>query len=198
MKILIATKNSGKFQEIKELLQTLPVESLSLLDLEIAEEFLEKGESFEENALAKAVFYFEKSGLPTLADDSGILVEALAQELGVKTRRWGAGETASDIEWLDYFMERMRNEKNRKAKFVCAAAYAGPRGQQVFLGETKGAITETVEAPLRSGIPLSSVFKPAGHKSVYAALPPEEKNRLSHRGKAFKKLVHFFWESFRC
>lgn len=188
MKILIATKNPGKFGEIRHMLDGLGAEFVSLAELGIGEDFLENGDSFEENALGKALFFHEKSGLPTVADDSGIFVEALAEELGVKTRRWGAGESASDEEWLAYFMQRMASETNRKAEFVCAAAYADGETEKVFKGETLGVITENVEVPVKAGIPLSSVFKPEGCAQVFAALSLEEKNELSHRGKAFAAL----------
>lgn len=190
MKILIATKNLGKFEEIKEVLGTLEAELVSLSDLGIDADFLEDGKRFEENALGKARFYAQLSGLPTVADDSGIFVEALANELGVKTRRWGAGESASDEEWLEYFMKRMETEENRNARFVCAAAFAGPQGEVVCVAETSGALSTQVEAPIKTGIPISSIFKPQGHDRVYAALTPEEKNALSHRGKAFQKLLN--------
>lgn len=191
MKILIATKNPGKYEEIREMLNGLPAKFLSLTEVGITEDFPEEGTSFEENALGKARFYGAKSGLPTVADDSGIFVEALADELGVKTRRWGAGEAASDEEWLEHFLKRMEKEENRKAEFVCAAAYVGPLGEHVFLGETKGLLTEQPQVPVKRGIPLSSVFKPEGYDMVYAALSPAEKNQLSHRGKAFVQLLTF-------
>jgi XTP/dITP diphosphohydrolase len=225
VKILIATKNRGKAEEIKEMLGGLSeagVEFVSLAEMDaergvreaasvgVADDFVEDGESFSENALGKARFFFEKTkafdgvGIPTVADDSGIFVEALADELGVKTRRWGAGEKAGDEEWLDHFMQRMKNEKNRKAKFVCAAAivlpgakgvdgYASPV-EKIFIDETCGIISELIEAPVKVGIPLSSVFKPEKCDKVFAALSIEEKNRLSHRGKAFSLLRSYLLE----
>ncbi len=191
MKVLIATKNPGKFSEIREMLGTLEADFVSLSDIGISEDFIEEGASFAENAQGKARFYAQLSRLPTVSDDSGIFVEALGGELGVKTRRWGAGDMASDEEWLAHFMKRMASEKNRKAKFICAAAYVSGDEEKVFLGETEGTITETIEAPVKAGIPLSSVFKPLGHEKVFAALSAVEKNELSHRGKAFSNLLHF-------
>lgn len=197
MDILIATKNPGKFAEIKEMLAELEAMGArfhSVDDLRIEEDFEEVGETFEENALGKARFFSQKAGMPAVADDSGIFIEALAEELGLKTRRWGAGHEASDEDWLDFFMNRMGEEENRSAKFVCAAAFVSPDGESedlVFMGETGGVITVEVEAPVKPGIPLSSVFKPDGHEKVYAALSTEEKNEMSHRGKAFAKLLSF-------
>ena len=195
MDILIATKNPGKFTEIAEILGDFDVCFLSLKDLGIEDDFEETGATFEENALGKARFYAALSGLPTVSDDSGLFVEALKDELGLKTRRWGAGESASDEDWLNFFMERMLNEQDRRAKFVCAAAIVSPDGEHVFLGETCGYITREPETEVYEGIPLSSVFKPEGCDRVYTALSVEEKNRLSHRGAAFAKLISHLIDS---
>lgn len=191
MKILIATKNHGKFEEIRAMLKELSAEFVSLEDAGITEDFPEDDKSFEKNALGKARFFFEKTGISTVADDSGIFVEALADELGIKTRRWGAGEEASDEEWLEHFMRRMAGETNRKAEFVCAAAYVNGKEEKVFKAETIGEITKIVEVPVKIGIPLSSVFKPSGCEKVFAAISTEEKNSLSHRGKAFSLLKKY-------
>src|SRR3989338_6733317 len=104
MKILIATKNSGKFAEIREMLSGLKAEFVSLDDMKITEDFPEHGNSFEENALGKARFYAAlwaqtAANAAVVADDSGIFVETLGDELGLKTRRWGAGHEATDEEW---------------------------------------------------------------------------------------------------
>lgn len=191
MKLLIATHNPGKFSEIQAILQNLGHELCSLTELGIEADYPEEGHTFAANAVGKAEFYHGLSGLPTVADDSGIFVEALANELGVKTRRWGAGESASDEEWLDFFMQRMEGESNRRAKFVCAAAYVNGTQNEVFEGETEGQITETVLVPVKRGIPLSSVFLADGCASVYSALSEAEKNALSHRGKAMRQLFEF-------
>lgn len=193
MDILIATKNPGKFKEIAEFMKGLNLQFLSLNDVGIDQDFPENALTFEENALGKARFYSKLSGLPVLADDSGIFINVLADELGVKTRRWGAGEKATDEEWLAYFMNRIALESDRSAKFVCAAAFVSPEAEKVFTGETFGQITGQLEAPVHPGIPLSSVFKPEGSDKVYSLLSLEEKNKISHRGKAFKQL--FDWIS---
>ncbi len=189
MDILIATKNPGKFKEISELMSALEANFYSLSDLGIDEDFEETGETFEENAVGKARFFGERAGMMTVADDSGIFINALADELGLKTRRWGAGAEASDEEWLEFFMQRMVEEEDRMAKFVCAAAVVSVDGEHVFFSETPGLISMEVEAPIKVGIPLSSVFKPEGYDRVYSALTQQEKNILSHRGKAFSKLI---------
>lgn len=191
MKILIATKNPGKFEAIQDTLAEIPAEFVSLDQLGITAEFEENGEDFSEIALGKALFYHTLSGLPTVADDSGIFIEILRGELGHHTRRWGAGVQASDEEWLAVFMVRLEKETHRDAEFICAAAFVNGEERIVFVGRTKGMITMEIEAPLRPGIPLSSVFKPMGCDRVYAALSAEEKRRFSHRGKAFGHLLHY-------
>ena len=127
----------------------------------------------------------QKTGLMTLADDSGIVVEALRGELGVKTRRWGAGHEATDKEWLDFFLRRMENEKNRQAIFVCVVALAEPNQKtKIFRAETKGVLLEKPQTEIETGIPLSSIFLPDGQTKVYSALSKEEFVVVSHRGKA--------------
>lgn len=183
--LLVATKNPGKFREISEALLGVDVELRFLGDLSVSDDdFLEDGETFAENAFKKAKYYSEKTGLLTLAEDSGIWVEALAGELGVKTRRWGAGEAASDEEWIGYFMSRMEGVVERGARFVCCACLVDSDIRVDFEGDTDGVITNKLMAPILKGLPLSSCFLPNGCEKVYAALSAEEKNEISHRGKA--------------
>jgi XTP/dITP diphosphohydrolase len=193
-KLLIATKNPGKFQEILNVFEGLPIEFIFLGDLDVDDQgFAEDGETFLENAYKKAEFFGQKTGMVTLGEDSGILVNALVDELGVKTRRWGAGEEASDEEWIEYFMKRMKEEEDREAKFVCGACLWDKDREldERFEGETKGEITEKLMAPILRGLPLSSCFKPEGMEDVYAALGAEYKNKISHRGKAISQVRAF-------
>lgn len=194
--LLVATTNPGKFSEIMEVLEDLPFSFIFLgnflnenssLRVEF-EKFSEDGATYRENAYKKAAFFAERTGMMTLAEDSGIVVSALEGELGVKTRRWGAGEKACDSEWIDFFMKRMGEEQDRRAKFVCCACVVGGRGKassaEYFEGETAGIITDRLMAPIIPGLPLSSCFLPDGFQNVYAALSKHEKNMISHRGKA--------------
>lgn len=197
MRLLIATKNPGKFTEISEVLNSLPIKLLSLKDLNLNDEVEEHGVTHEQNAILKAQYFFKKTGLPTLGEDSGIHVDAFLGELGVQTRRWGGLEKATDDEWIKYFLRQMgKVSKNKRgAKFVCFAALildkAVVKAPKIFSGETRGIITKTLEAPLKLGIPISSCFKPEGFNKVYAALTVEEKNRVSHRGKAMHAVKKF-------
>lgn len=187
--LLIATGNPGKFSEMMEVLEGLPYTFLFLGDLGIeADDFEEDGDTFEDNALKKAKYFSEKTGLLALGEDSGILVNALPGELGVKTRRWGAGEFASDEEWIEYFMKKMEGVEDRGARFVCTSCVFGDGVEQFFSGETRGTITSELMAPILPGLPLSSCFISDGFETVYASMTPEEKNQVSHRGKAMHQV----------
>jgi len=190
--ILIATKNPGKYGEILEVLGSLPFKTLFLRDLNIEDsDFLEDGETFADNSYKKAKYFFDKTGYITLGEDSGILIDAFPGELGVKTRRWGAGENASDEEWIDYFMRRMEGVANRKARFVSNICFFDGNDREHFQGETEGLITEKLLAPIVPGIPISSCFVPEGFEKVYSNLSIDEKNKISHRGKAVWALKKF-------
>lgn len=187
-KILIATHNLGKYKELMEVLEDLPFKFVSLNDEKVTEDVEEHGDSFEANAILKAEFFSQLTGLPTISDDSGIHVDAMAGELGVKTRRWGAGAEASDEEWLTHFLDRMAKVMNRRAEFVAVIAFAHPHAETVtFRGECVGQILDKPATKIEPGIPLSSVFLPDGKDKVYSAMSKVEKNAISHRGQAIKK-----------
>ncbi|MEI7511093.1 MAG: non-canonical purine NTP pyrophosphatase [Candidatus Peregrinibacteria bacterium] len=189
MDILIATGNAGKLLEIQEFFGDMPgIRFLSLKDLGLKNDCEETGNSFAENALQKAKYFFERAGIPTLGEDSGIIVDALTGELGIKTRRWGAGEKATDEEWLAYFLQRMAGEKIRSARFFCASVFYD--GEKTFLaeGQSEGNLLQNPVLPIPKGIPLSALFVPVGHEKVFSAMTRAEKNSISHRGSAIGKM----------
>ncbi len=189
MKILLATTNKGKIIEMKEALIGTKFIFLTPNELNVTESPHEEGDTFLDNAVQKAEFYHTKTGLPTIADDSGIVVEALANELGVHTRRWGAGPSASDEEWIRYFLERMSIETNKHAKFICTLAYIDEAQKlHTFTGECDGIITDQLESSYLPGLPISACFRPKGFNVVYSNMSLEEKNLCSHRGRALMKL----------
>jgi XTP/dITP diphosphohydrolase len=195
MKLLAGTNNKGKLIEIREALAGLPIDLCGPADIGIASDPEEHGETFKENALIKARHFRELSKLPTMADDSGIVVDALAGELGIATRRWGAGPKASDKEWIDFFLRRMASEKNKKATFVCCIAYIDADGNEhVFNGACSGSITQTLEAGYLPGLPISACFKPDGFDCVYSAMKLEQKNSTSHRGRALRAFKAYLGE----
>lgn len=174
--------------EVEESLKEIDVELFKPSDLGINEIPRETGTTFPENARQKALFYYNRSKLPTLADDSGILVEALQNELGIHTRRWGAGPDATDHAWISFFLDRMRRERNKNARFVCALCFIDDKGlEHVFEGICDGVIMDELEAGFLPGLPISACFKPNGYKHVYSALTVEEKNAISHRGRALQQ-----------
>ena len=189
--LLVATTNPGKFDEIGECLTGLDFKLYSLKDLGFdGRDIVEDGETFSANAYIKAKHFYDKTGMLTLGEDSGILVDALEGELGVKTRRWGAGENANDDEWIEHFMKVLKDVPlgRRGAKFICSSCLLGPEVEEYFEGETPGMITEELMAPIVAGIPISSCFVARGSEKVYAAMSLEEKRVVSHRGRAMKKL----------
>ena len=187
--VLLATSNAGKGIEIRESLAGLPLRLMMLQYLPSVVPPSPEGEgTFAGNARQKALHYHRHTGMPTIADDSGILVEALAGELGVATRRWGAGPQASDEEWIAHFLQCMKQEKNKRASFVCVLAFAHEQGVEMFEGRCEGSITEDLEAGYLPGLPISACFKPEGCDKVFSALTVEEKKSAFG---LFEKFSHF-------
>lgn len=192
MRLLLATSNLGKIQEMHEALEELGLDFLTLADLPEIAVPDESGKTYAENAILKAKHYHPHANHPTVADDSGIHVEALENELGVHTRRWGAGADANDHEWIRYFLDRMKKEPNKRARFVCAIAHIDHEGQvHVFEGSCDGTITDELEHDYLPGLPISACFKPDGFERVFSALSIEQKNSASHRGRALEKFKTF-------
>lgn len=191
MKILIGTTNPGKFKEIHEVLGDAH-ELIMPKDIGINETPQETGTTYKENALIKANFYYEKSGhTTTIAEDSGIELEAFPGELGHLTRRWGKGENATDEEWLTHFLEIMQETQNKNAVFRCTTAVIHNGETTIFVGQCHGKILSQPQTAIPKGIPISSCFLPDGFDKVYAALTPTEKNKISHRGRAMMQVRDF-------
>lgn len=195
MKLLIATTNEGKKKELLEALEQYgisEIEFLSLCDVEISGEPDENAETFEENALIKARFFAEQTGIPTLGEDSGLILSAFPEKFGVRTRREIDAQT--DTEWLEKFLEILKSVPDRRATFYSATAFFDPITKEsvTFLGSTTGEILAEPQAELEPGIPVSAIFLADGEtKLVYSALSKEEKNKISHRGKSVKQLGAF-------
>jgi len=189
-KLLVATHNPGKFNEIKQQLEVLGIEVVSLQDLDIDQDFEETGKTFEDNARGKARFYYHLSGMPTLADDSGLEVDALAGEPGVKSRRW-PGYEASDQELYDMLIARLKGlpMEQRTAKFVATSVIFDGSKEIVARGENQGTIGFKLAAPIKPGLPWSSVFYPDGYDVVFSQLDLADKNKISHRGRALDKVI---------
>lgn len=187
--ILAATKNLHKIEEFKELLGSKDVNVVSLLDFPDAPDVVEDGATFEENARKKAAESSAFSELPAFADDSGLEVEALNGEPGIRSARY-AGEGASNDERIKKLLDNMKGQTNRNARFVCVIALAND-GEVVetFKGEIKGTITE---APRGSnGFGYDPVFVPDGYDKTFAELDSSVKNKISHRARAVKAALEF-------
>jgi len=187
MEIVLATQNPDKVREIKEVLKDLPIKILTLMDLGLKEKVEETGKTLEENALLKAKFWAEKTGKWALADDTGLEVEALNGAPGVHTSRY-AGENASyEDNWKKLLknMEGIPWEK-RKARFRCVIVIVSPQGKRYIAeGSVEGYIT--LEAKGNKGFGYDPVFYVPEKGKTLAEMSLEEKNSLSHRGKALQK-----------
>jgi XTP/dITP diphosphohydrolase len=188
MQILVATHNQGKLREYAELLADLSIEWVSLSDVGITAEVEETGETFEANALLKAIAYAGQSGLLTLADDSGLVVDALDGAPGVKSARY-AGPGASDEDRYRLLLSNLEDipDADRKARFVCVIAISTPQGEVLTAeGIREGHITR--EPHGEHGFGYDPVFWVPGYQATMAELQPEDKNRLSHRALAVKAI----------
>jgi len=190
MKILIATANKHKLKEITEILNDLPIDLISIDQLPQQIEVEETGNTFEENARLKAEAYFKLSGLPTLADDSGLEVPALNNEPGVRSARY-AGEQANYLKNNLLLLERMKNLKgsNRRAQFRCVVCFKTNKGEWFFEGKTSGMIITGFKG--QGGFGYDPLFYIPELGKTYAELSAEEKNKISHRGLALKEFKPF-------
>jgi len=188
-RILIATRNKGKIKEIRDLIKDLPVEFLSRDDVPECPEVIEDGTTFEENALKKARALSAATGLVTLADDSGLCVDALEGRPGVYSARYG-GEHASDeakCRSLLVDLKAMPDER-RGAQFVCVLALASPEGEErIFRGECSGRIIRELRG--RQGFGYDPVFYHEETGRTFAEMDRESKNRVSHRGRALAEFA---------
>jgi XTP/dITP diphosphohydrolase len=177
MKLIIASNNQGKIREFKQLLLPLGYEVISQVEAGICLQTEETGNTFEENARLKAQAIFEITGLAVIADDSGLCVDAIAGEPGVYSANY-------DIPWL---LERLNSvaENRRNARFVCCICYIDKNGEKLIFGECEGRIG--FECRGENGFGYDPVFL-YGDKT-FAQLTDDEKNEISHRGKALRELV---------
>ncbi len=186
--LIIATTNVGKTEEFRELMKELPVEIKSLTDYPEIEAPQENGRTFAANARIKAQHYARLTGLPCLPDDSGLEVQALEGAPGVRSARY-AGEEATDADNNQLLLHNMKFQVKRACRFRCALCVALPTGKVVY--ETDGICDGMLlHEPLgENGFGYDPLFWSTElHKGLGEA-EPAEKNKISHRGKAVKKLV---------
>jgi len=185
VKLVLASKNPHKLKELGDILSELGVEVLLESEAGVDVEVEETGTTFEENALLKARAVCEASGLPAVADDSGLCVDALNGAPGVYSARYG-GEGLSDTDRYRLLLENMRGQLDRRCRFVSAICCAFPNGDTVTArGECAGTLAYAPKGA--DGFGYDPVFFVPGLKKTFAELTPQEKNAVSHRGAALRE-----------
>ncbi len=180
--LVVATGNAGKMRELQKILPSFSL--VSMREAGFAGDIEENGTTFEENALIKARAVWEKTGKATIADDSGLMVDALFGAPGIYSARY-AGENATDTERIQKLLSELQDvpEGKRDAAFVCALAYISPDGEEtVFRGECRGVITK--EPCGEQGFGYDPVFYIPAYGKTFGELDAETKNSISHRFRA--------------
>lgn len=194
--LLVATRSGDKAREILPLLRALPVRIISLREAGIpespAEDSIERFETFEENAAAKARYFFLASGgIPTVADDSGIEVAALGGAPGVRSKRWsgrpGLGGEELDRANNEHLLAKLGGASDRRARYVCVAAFADATTTLAARGETRGQITR--DARGTAGFGYDPYFLSDALGCTFGEAAAADKSRVSHRGRAFRALA---------
>lgn len=184
MKLVLASKNAHKLVEMRDILSQLGVEVVLESEVGVDVDVEETGATFEENAYLKAHAVMEASGLPAIADDSGLCVDALNGAPGVYSARYG-GPGLDDTGRYKLLLENMRGQLDRRCRFVSAICCCFPNGDKVEArGECAGTLAYAPKGA--DGFGYDPVFFVPGLKKTFAELSPEEKNAISHRGNALK------------
>lgn len=193
MEIVLATRNKKKIEEIRRITADLAVSILSLDDFPGCADVVEDQHTFEGNAIKKAVEICNCTGKPALADDSGLEVEALQGAPGVFSARYAGGEGEVDyVKNNEKLLAELATvpDKNRGARFVCCIALAFPDGAvKTFFGFAPGHIIRTPRGT--NGFGYDPLFIPEGFSWTFAEMSGDEKNKISHRGKALGKLIEY-------
>ena len=191
MKLVFATNNRHKLQEVRDIVGDR-VEVLSLNDIDCHDDIPETADTLEGNALIKARFVYEKYGLDCFADDTGLEVEALGGEPGVRSARYATTEGHDDEANKRLLLKNMEGKTNRKAQFRTAMALIVGGEEHLFEGIVRGDILCSEQGD--GGFGYDPLFQPEGYSCSFAEMPAEEKNAISHRGRALAKLVAWLKE----
>lgn len=192
MKICFASNNIKKLEEISSKLNGSPIELITLDQTGITEDIPETGDTFHHNAMQKAQYVFNKTGLYCFADDSGLEVHALGGAPGVYSARY-AGEQRNANDNMDKLLKELKGKTDRSASFKTVIALLHPSGGYFFEGEIKGTIID--EKRGQKGFGYDPIFIPDGYDITFAEMPAELKNTISHRALAVDKLVTFLMEN---
>ena len=190
--IMIATSNAHKVEEFKRMLQPYGYEVRSLLDLDEEIDIEENGTTFEENALIKAKTIYDKLHIEVIADDSGLAVNAMNGEPGIYSARFLGRDTSYDVK-NQYIIDQVKDAQDKGAQFVCAIAYIGADGHEnVFTGVVEGEIYDHIEGA--KGFGYDPIFYYPPFKTTLANVSEDQKNEVSHRGKAIQMLLNYMKE----
>lgn len=190
MKAVLASKNAHKLQEISKIVEEYGIELVLQSELGIDVEVEETGTSFEENSMLKARAVMERSGMPAIADDSGLMVDALDGAPGIYSARFGGDHCHSDKERYEYLLDRLKDvpEGRRTARFVSVITLLYPDGTAVVArGECPGVILHAPRG--ENGFGYDPVFFVEEEEKTMAEMPPERKNEISHRARALQALA---------
>jgi len=188
MKICFASHNDNKIQELNQMLAGVH-EIIGLEELGITEDIAETGETFEENSRIKAKYVYNARQIPVFADDSGLCVEALDGDPGVFSARY-SGLDKNDQKNIDLLLLNLEDEKNRNAYFATVITYIDANGEEKqFYGQVDGQIL--MEQKGNKGFGYDPIFQPDGYDVSFAQMSSEEKNKISHRAQAVKKLIEY-------
>lgn len=191
MDIVIATRNKKKVEEIGRIFAGLGIVMKGLDEFPEMPDVIEDGLTFEANAIKKAEAVTAHTGLPSLADDSGIEADAIGKAPGVLSARY-AGEGATDADNLKKLLEEMNEmpDELRQGRFVCVMAFARPRMTTlIFRGTVEGVIGRKPKGS--NGFGYDPVFFPEGHSRTFAEMTGQEKDSMSHRGRALQKVLEY-------
>ena len=192
-KILIGTNNTGKLREIRDLLPK-NLEIYSTSDFKIKSP-IENGKTFEENSLIKARYFSKKSKMICLSDDSGLEIDILDGAPGIHSARWGGKRGDFNIAINKVFKELNKKQKDWKtkkirARFVCALTIFGPNQKTInSIGKIEGYISSSIKG--KNGFGYDPIFIPKGKKITFGEMKPNQKYKIDHRSKAFKKIKKF-------
>jgi len=193
MQIIFSTHNNGKIKEIRAVLAGLPIEILSAEEAGVFEDVIEDGATLTANALKKARFVAEKKGGWAIADDTGVFIDALDGAPGVYAARW-LGEGLAEEEKARQTIAKISDvtEDKRGGYFETIVALVSPDKEEwVFSGRVQGKFATELRGVNRPQLPYDLIFIPEGFDQTFAEMSDEQKNLLSHRGEAFRKLKEF-------